>query len=741
MRRFKKLVIGGIENKLFNLILLTVVLLTAAFAAVSAYHNNLLTDLAAESGEEQQASIVQITDTVMDAVVDQSMGRTTALQAHIADELFKGVKSRVEMLNDYAGKLLSNPGAYARMPWAEPDRANEGRTAAQLIAADGVNLEDPALRDKIGLIANMSDLMASLYDSEDSANSCFIALPEGVFLVTDDRSGAKFDARGNLQSFDACSRFWYKQAVEEGGLVFTDVETDAFTGDVGIVCAMPVYVDGELAAVVGSDLFLSSMQEYVKSSSQENNYICVINQHGHVVFSPRTEGVFRVTQSSEAEDLRTNGNAELAALVTEAMRGRTPMRLVQLEDGGYYMLGVPMPTVGWTVIAVCSQESVGQPAAMLQQSFGEIQEKVSSVYQEKTGKSKETAMILLILVAALMLTGSLILGKRIVRPLNTITKRISEIDEEHLEFKMEDSYRTGDEVEELAESFAAISHKTVEYLDTVQRVTAEKERIGTELALATQIQEAMLPHIVPAFPDRKDFDIIGHMDPAKEVGGDFYDYFLVDDDHLCMLIADVSGKGVPAALFMMASKIILQSMAKQGDSPAEILTKTNGTICSSNEAQMFVTVWIGILELSTGRLTCGSAGHEYPVFKQPGGRYELFKDRHGFVIGGMEGVRYREYSVQLEPGARLFVYTDGVPEATNGEKELFGTTRMIEALNEVPEAGPMEVLKHVRQAVDSFVREAEQFDDLTMLCLEYRGPGGAAQAGSAPEARAGQTAG
>ena len=173
---------------------------------------------------------------------------------------------------------------------------------------------------------------------------------------------------------------------------------------------------------------------------------------------------------------------------------------------------------------------------------------------------------------------------------------------------------------------------------------------------------------------------------------------------------------------MMASKIILQSVAMLGGSPGEILTKTNQAICSNNEAEMFVTVWIGILELSTGKLTCSNAGHEYPVFKRPDGNFELYKDKHGFVIGGMEGVKYKEYEICLEPGAKLFVYTDGVPEATNADQELFGTERMMEALNSKPDAAPADTLKNVRRAVDSFVMNAEQFDDLTMLCLEYKGP-------------------
>ena len=211
------------------------------------------------------------------------------------------------------------------------------------------------------------------------------------------------------------------------------------------------------------------------------------------------------------------------------------------------------------------------------------------------------------------------------------------------------------------------------------------------------------------------------MNPAKEVGGDFYDYFLIDDDHLCMVIADVSGKGVPAALFMMASKIILQSCAMLGHSAAGILNKTNEVICSNNEADMFITVWLGILELSTGRLTAANAGHEYPVIKHPGGSFEFLKDRHGFVIGGMNGAKYKEYEFTLEPGSKLFVYTDGLTEAVGPEGDMFGTDRMLEALNDVPDASPTEVLTHIREVVDDFVEDSQQFDDLTMLCIEYKG--------------------
>ena len=280
---------------------------------------------------------------------------------------------------------------------------------------------------------------------------------------------------------------------------------------------------------------------------------------------------------------------------------------------------------------------------------------------------------------------------------------------------------TGDEIERLSLTMKDMEADLEKYIDNLTRVTAERERMNTELSLATRIQESMLPNVFPPFPGRTEFDIFATMDPAKEVGGDFYDFFLIDDDHLCMVIADVSGKGVPAALFMMASKIILANNAKMGKSPSKILTDTNTSICSQNREEMFVTVWLGILELSTGKLTAANAGHEYPVFCEPGGQYELYRDKHGFVIGGMAGMKYREYEVQLQPGSRLFLYTDGVPEASDAERNLFGTERMLAALNASLDADPEHTLRNVRAAVEDFAEGAEQFDDITMLAIEFKG--------------------
>ena len=281
------------------------------------------------------------------------------------------------------------------------------------------------------------------------------------------------------------------------------------------------------------------------------------------------------------------------------------------------------------------------------------------------------------------------------------------------------------EISNLAYSIDTMEKDMVNYIENLTAATAEKERIDAELSLARTIQADSIPNRFPAFPDRTDFDIFASMDPAKEVGGDFYNFFLIDDDHLALAIGDVSGKGIPAALFMMVTNILISDRVRMGGEPGEILTFVNENLYAHNKADMFVTVWLGILELSTGRLTASSAGHEYPALRRAGGEFGIFRDKHGFVLGGMDGVKYKTYSLQLAPGDKLFVYTDGVPEAADEVNAMLGTERMLAALNENPDAAPEQILKNVRSAVDRFVRGAEQFDDLTMLCVEYRGGKGA----------------
>ena len=283
--------------------------------------------------------------------------------------------------------------------------------------------------------------------------------------------------------------------------------------------------------------------------------------------------------------------------------------------------------------------------------------------------------------------------------------------------------RSNDEIGDLYREIRSMQERIVDNADQLTSITAERERVNTELHMAAKIQSSALPKQFPAFPGRPEFDLYACMAPAKEVGGDFYDFFLVDDDHLALVIADVSDKGVPAALFMMSAKNLISYRAQMGGSPREILEAVNVQLCEDNRLKMFVTVWLGILEISTGRLACANAGHEYPFVRSGGGAFRLLRDKHGLVAGAMPQAKYTDYTLVLSPGDALFVYTDGVTEANNTAGEMYGMDRLEKALSRVSSQTPKEILQHVRADVDAFANGAEPSDDLTMLCLQYRGPG------------------
>ena len=333
--------------------------------------------------------------------------------------------------------------------------------------------------------------------------------------------------------------------------------------------------------------------------------------------------------------------------------------------------------------------------------------------------------ISLLLLAIFCVIHWFYMHKKVIEPIMLIRNNIKNFATNNVETTDDalDTIKTGDELEDLAHSVKHMERDIVSYIDNIQNITAEKERISAELNVATQIQADMLPRIFPPFPDRKEFDIYATMTPAKEVGGDFYDFFLVDDDHIALVMADVSGKGVPAALFMVIAKTLIKNRTLMGGklSPAEILTDVNNQLCEGNEAELFVTVWLGIIEISTGKGIAANAGHEHPALKRKDGDYELVIYRHSPAVATMENIKFREHEFELEPGDSFFVYTDGVTEATNSEVQLYGTDRMLKALNKSAEQDAQGLLAGVKKDIDEFVGDAPQFDDITMLGFRYFG--------------------
>ena len=274
------------------------------------------------------------------------------------------------------------------------------------------------------------------------------------------------------------------------------------------------------------------------------------------------------------------------------------------------------------------------------------------------------------------------------------------------------------------EEFAVLSDDINSTVDTLKRYISDAEaRIDAELAFAKAIQHSALPSVFPPFPNRKEFEVWASMDTAKEVGGDFYDFYFVDEEHLAFLIADVSGKGIPAAMFMMTAKTLLKSYAESGMSVSEVLTQANNKLCEANEAGMFVTVWMGFLNTKTGEVTYANTGHNPPMIRRADGSVEYVKSRPGLVLAGMEGIRYRANTIQLSGGDVLYLYTDGVTEAANAENEFYGESRLLAALEREGSADVCALCRGVKADVDAFVGEAPQFDDITMLALLYDLPG------------------
>ena len=323
-----------------------------------------------------------------------------------------------------------------------------------------------------------------------------------------------------------------------------------------------------------------------------------------------------------------------------------------------------------------------------------------------------TAMQILIFGALFILIFYLV-RKLVVRNIHKINESLSAITDGNLDTVVD--VRSHLEFDSLSNDINAT-------VDTLKRYIKEaEERIDAELAFAKAIQHSALPTVHPLYDNRKEFDIFASMHTAKEVGGDFYDFYFIDEDHLAFLIADVSGKGIPAAMFMMTSKTIIKSYAESGMSVEEVFTHANEKLCEGNDAGMFVTAWMGILNIRTGKILFANAGHNPPLVKHADGTFEYLKSRAGFVLAGMDGVRYRKNELDLAPGDAIYLYTDGVTEATDLNEELYGEDRLHAVLQKYKDESMEVICNEIKKDVDLFAGEAPQFDDITMLALKYNG--------------------
>lgn len=675
---------------------------------VLAAGNTLGNTAAANSSE---ALLGQMKQNMLDVVTDR---------AKLADTRLENFAANVEMSSLYLTGLYQNPDQVLPREVYPPNIKNKDILVAQRTLADpGISYSD--VSKEMSLLGNAASFFDPVIRKNPNITSIYAGTASG-FMISYDTYSASGDLDQAETYYDHRDSDWYKRAHQERTTIFTDTYQDNFGKGLMISCAAPFFqADSTFAGVVGMDVRLKDLSSSILNSDLgKGSFSFLLNRNGDVIASSDAKNTLAGFTSIK------DPAAPTAGIASQLMSGMTTF--VAGGNDSYYACA-PIPSADWTLV-------VSVPASLVTAQADQLHETIENSTSEtavKINRQIAAAIFTFFVIFLLTICAVIFLSSRFSRaltlPLTKLQEDASEISSGKLDHVA--TVSGNDEIGDLAVSFNSMTASLKHYISDLTAVTAEKERIGAELGVARHIQGAMLPCIFPAFPERPEFDIYATMTPAKEVGGDFYDFFLIDDDRLAMVIADVSGKGVPAALFMVIAKTLIKNAAQTGLAPHEILEKVNNQLCESNEAEMFVTVWLGILEISTGHLVSTNAGHEYPALKRAGGSYELVKTKHGRVVAALEGSRYKEHEITLQPGDCLYLYTDGVTEATNAGNKLYGTDRMLAALNAAGTGSAdtgstgstvdgKELLRSVKQDIDSFVADAPQFDDITMMSLMMR---------------------
>ena len=489
---------------------------------------------------------------------------------------------------------------------------------------------------------------------------------------------------------------WYINPMEDGKFYVSDAYMDVFGRGLTVTMSVPYSNNGEVVGVIGADVSIDSINENVLelNTGIEGSYAMLLSGEGNLI------AIKDMEQDMTSEDvLGENCTAVLSQIV-----GNNAGIAPSVIDGkDVYIVYSTIDNTNWKLAIVLPKESVVEPI------------KQTDAIIVRTSIIIDVFFILLLFVVIVVSTR---ISKNLTEPISKLADETGLVGAGNLNYVS--NITSGDEIELLSHKFEDMTVSLKNYIEELTSVTAERERIGAELDVATHIQSSMLPCIFPPFPDKDEVDIYATMIPAKEVGGDFYDFFMVDDTHVAIVMADVSGKGVPAALFMVIGKTLIKDHTVPGRDLGQVFSEVNDILCNSNSEGMFITAFEGVLDLVTGEFVYVNAGHETPYISSAGGEFEQYKVKAGFVLAGMEGIKYKCGSMMLEPGSKIFQYTDGVPEATNANNELYGMARLDEALKGMSGATPEEILNKVKESVDVFVDGAPQFDDLTMLCLEYK---------------------
>ena len=703
----RKMILTTLMFTMITLVASTITFLSAIF---------LIRNESVSSSQALGESASNISSEAMMQKLEESILSQAADKALLAEQKLNSYSDAALYASAYANSLYTNPNDYPDKEAGVPEGKNAGIwTMQRAVASKDISYE--SLREESKLLGNMIDVFRPIVENNENIATIYLGTDSGLMLAYDPNS---FDLEEGQEELDFEFRElnWYKQGKAAGrSYSFTDTYQDSYGRGLTITCVVPFTdAEGNFRGCIGIDILMEELNKTMVNDGIVDPSVAVLIDHeGKLIagkdVDPLAEDMGSIFDEGRNETLRQVGQEILD-------KNNGVIKVGEGEDADYIAFATIRST-DWTLCIKSPVYNVIKPALAIRENIDQNTENVVSTVMKGIMNVIQSCLLLsaLILLFVTLFTGKS--SRKISDPLKKLEADVRLISGGNLEQRTQVS--TNDEIGSLANSFNYMTDSLQKYIKDLKEATAKEERIAGELNAATTIQASMLPRNFAEISSREEFDLYATMTPAKEVGGDFYDFFPVDDDHIALVMADVSGKGVPAALFMAISRTMIKTRALMGDSPAEILTNVNGQLCEGNEAELFVTVWLAIIDVRTGKGIAANAGHEHPAIRRAGGKYELVIYRHSPAVATMEGIRFRQHEFELHPGDALFVYTDGVPEATNANNELFGPERTLEALNRNPDAGPEELLQNVRKDIDQFVGDAPQFDDITMLSFQYAG--------------------
>jgi sigma-B regulation protein RsbU (phosphoserine phosphatase) len=585
---------------------------------------------------------------------------------------------------------------------------------------DERDLNETGLREEMYRYANVEELFGKVLELEPTISSVFIATASGLGMAFDDKAAEK---SALFQEYEHRNLDWYLATVETKGLYVTPIYMDGFGRGPTITMAIPCYgKDGEFVAVAGFDIVIKNIQSLLQETAgsiSEGAYAMLYDDK-RIVSAPGITADMSTDDWAALEDYvvdETGGwENQLAEAPSGYIRGNN-------HDGD--IVYASWATVdygygdGWDIIFVLPESDITANATKTSDAILALTEETTANQRQQLTFTLFILAILIVVFALVATASALRISKRTTEPIQLLAAEIGKIGGDNLTYQ--NKIQTGDEIEDLGLAFENMTKELQEYLTNLASITAEKERIGAELTVASQIQTSMLPCIFPPFPDRSEFSIFGTMTPAREVGGDFYDFFLIDDRRLCVVIADVSGKSIPAALFMVIAKTLIKNNAQMALPPSAVLDKVNMLLNENNDASMFVTAFIGYLDIVTGSFVYSNAGHNQPFIGSAAKGFHLMDSDPALPLGALRDIIFEEGEKYIVPGDMIFLYTDGVTEALNTDEELYSDERLTQTLNGAEADTPEMLIDTVGLSLAEFTDGEEQFDDITMLAIRYEG--------------------